>query len=123
MAPPVRTALASWGALQRAGARPLSTTRRLAKKPPARKPPVLEKPAKFNPPSHGSRRTTKQPPKHYGGSLPKEELEAQEKRDYPTMMAPPGTWAHWFWTSRLIHVYIMTVRSNSLLNHVWNWGY
>ena len=110
MTPSARTALASWGALRHAAIRPLSTTRHLARKPPAQKPPILEKPAKFNPPSHPSRQARKQAPRHYGGSLSKEELEAQERKDYPTMMAPQGTWAHWFWTNKLIHVYIMTVR-------------
>lgn len=119
MVPPARTALASWGALRRAAARPLSTTRRLAKKPPAQKPPILEKPAKFNPPSHGSRLAKKQAPRHYGGPLPKEEVEAQARRDYPTMMAPEGTFAHWFWTNRLIHVYIMTVCFSPSDSRVW----
>lgn len=120
MAPSARTALASWGALRYAAVRPLSTTRHLARKPlggkpPAPKPPILEKPSKYTPPSHPSRRTAKQEPRHYGGSLSKEELEAQERKDYPTMMAPPGTWAHYFWTNKLIHVYIMTVCTHALV--------
>lgn len=116
MAPPVR--IASWGVLRHAWVRPLSTTRHLAKKPPAPKPPILEKPTKFNPPSHGSRRTTNQAPRHYERPLSKEELEEQERKDYPTMMAPPGTFAHYFWTNKLIHVYIMTVRTHAFL--VWD---
>lgn len=123
MAPSTRMALASWAPLRHAGVRPLSTTaRHLAKKPPAPKPPILEKPTKFSPPSHPSRRTTKQEPRHYGGSLSKEELEAQERRDYPTLMAPPGTWAHYFWTNKLIHVYIMTVCTFMPLYGNLEWG-
>ncbi|SPO03384.1 uncharacterized protein DNG_06067 [Cephalotrichum gorgonifer] len=116
MSPPTRLALTSWAALGgRPVSRALSTTRHLAKAPPAKKSPaqqkplILEKPAKFNPPSHGAKLPSrKRMPQHYGGALPKEELKAQETREYPTMMAPKGTWAHWFWTNRLIHVFITT---------------
>ncbi len=119
MTPCARAVLTSRAALRLPAARPLSTTRSLARKPhpAAQKPPILEKPAKFNPPSHGSRLARKQAPKHYGGSLPKEELEAQATREYPTMMAPEGTWAHWFWTNRIIHVYIMTVSEGMPRTH------
>ena len=71
------------------------------------KPIVLEKPAKFNPPSHGSRLKRNNPmPKHYGPALSGEEVAAQRTRSYPGMMAPQGTWAHWFWHSKLLHVFI-----------------
>ncbi|KIH95221.1 hypothetical protein SPBR_03986 [Sporothrix brasiliensis 5110] len=69
---------------------------------------VLEKPAKFNPPSHGARlprRNANAPAaQHYGGDLSAAERAAQRTRQYPGMMAPPGTWAHWFWTSRAFHL-------------------
>ncbi|PKS06992.1 hypothetical protein jhhlp_005589 [Lomentospora prolificans] len=98
-------------ALRHPAIRNFSTTRLLAAKkgaPP--KPLILEKPLKFNPPSHGARLPRKgRMPQHYGGSLSKDELKAQELRDYPTMLAPKGTWAHWFWTNRMIHVIITTV--------------
>ncbi|KAI5456337.1 hypothetical protein BGZ63DRAFT_367091 [Mariannaea sp. PMI_226] len=67
---------------------------------------VLEKPARFNPPSHGSRLKRNSLPKHYGPELTIAEKMAQSKRDYPGMMAPEGTWMHWFWTSRLLHTAI-----------------
>lgn len=70
------------------------------------KPIVLEKPLKFNPPSHGSRLRKNTLPKHYGPELTVEEKRAQGQRDYPGMMAPDGTWAHWFWHSRLLHTFI-----------------
>ncbi|ERS96293.1 hypothetical protein HMPREF1624_07202 [Sporothrix schenckii ATCC 58251] len=69
---------------------------------------ILEKPAKFNPPSHGARlprRNANAPAaQHYGGDLSAAERAAQRTRQYPGMMAPPGTWAHWFWTSRGFHL-------------------
>jgi len=73
------------------------------------KPIVLEKPAKFNPPSHGSRLPRKTP-RHYGGELSEAEFAAQKLNDYPGMMAPEGTRAHWFWHSRSFHIVITMVR-------------
>lgn len=73
------------------------------------RPLVLEKPARFNPPSHGSRLPTGKKaavPKHYGGDLSAQEVQAQKRKDYPGMMAPEGTWAHWFWNSRAFHLFI-----------------
>lgn len=74
------------------------------------KPIVLEKPAKFNPPSHGSRLKKNTTPKHYGPVLTAEEISAQNKRHYPGMMAPKGSWSHWFWHSRILHTCITMVR-------------
>ncbi|KAM5345789.1 hypothetical protein ACJ41O_011650 [Fusarium nematophilum] len=70
------------------------------------KPIVLEKPARFNPPSHGSRVKRNHVPRHYGPELTAAEVAAQNTRQYPGMMAPEGTWAHWFWHSRLLHTVI-----------------
>ncbi|KAK1961902.1 hypothetical protein LY78DRAFT_661725 [Colletotrichum sublineola] len=67
---------------------------------------ILEKPAKFNPPSHGSRLPKKNGPKHYGGPLSAQEVRAQRTREYPGMMAPEGTWAHWFFNNRKVHLFI-----------------
>lgn len=77
------------------------------------KPIVLEKPAKFNPPSHGSRLKKNTIPRHYGPQLTKEEIAVQNTRDYPGMMAPAGTWSHWFWHSRLLHTFITMVRNTA----------
>ncbi|KLU81677.1 hypothetical protein MAPG_00762 [Magnaporthiopsis poae ATCC 64411] len=75
--------------------------------PAPKKPLVLEKPARFNPPSHGARLPNKQhTPKHYGGSLSPEALKAQSVKEYPGMMAPRGTWTHWFLHSKSIHLFI-----------------
>ncbi|KAI8718385.1 hypothetical protein NCS52_00617400 [Fusarium sp. LHS14.1] len=70
------------------------------------KPIVLEKPARFNPPSHGSRTKRNHVPKHYGPDLTAAEIAAQNTKNYPGMMAPEGTWAHFFWHSRLLHTFI-----------------
>jgi hypothetical protein len=74
------------------------------------KPIVLEKPLKFNPPSHGSRLRNKTMPKYYGGVVTPEELAAQRQKSYPGMMAPEGTVAHFFWHSRMLHTCITLVR-------------
>ncbi|GAO17710.1 uncharacterized protein UV8b_01359 [Ustilaginoidea virens] len=70
------------------------------------RPIVLEKPARFNPPSHGSRLKRNAVPKHYGPELTAAEVAAQNKREYPGLMSPEGTWSHWFWNSRLLHTFI-----------------
>ncbi|KAL5615287.1 hypothetical protein BROUX41_005338 [Berkeleyomyces rouxiae] len=77
-----------------------------ASDPPSSKPIVLEKPTRFVPPSHGSRLARKQVPKHYGPAFTPDEIKEQNNRDYPTMLPPEGTFAHWFWTSKAVHTWI-----------------
>ncbi|KAI9836898.1 MAG: hypothetical protein M1819_001063 [Sarea resinae] len=69
------------------------------------KPIVLEKPSKFNPPSHPAR-LNRRMPKSYGPALSAKELEKQKVKQYPHMMPPEGTFMFWFLTNRMIHVYI-----------------
>ncbi|KAL9639987.1 MAG: hypothetical protein Q9164_000565 [Protoblastenia rupestris] len=69
------------------------------------KPRVLEKPTRFNPPSHG-RRIKEHIPRHYGPELTQQQEAAQETRQYPNMMPPKGTFMHWFLTNRGIHTWI-----------------
>ncbi|KAI1093430.1 hypothetical protein F5B19DRAFT_134554 [Rostrohypoxylon terebratum] len=69
------------------------------------KPLVLEKPERFNPPSHGSR-LPRSTPRHYGGELSETEFKAQTARQYPGLPPPQNTWAHWFLTHRGIHLFI-----------------
>ncbi|OBT42837.1 hypothetical protein VE00_08163 [Pseudogymnoascus sp. WSF 3629] len=74
-------------------------------KAPASKIPVLEKPTRFNPPSHGKslpNRTVRYP----GPALSESEIAAQKTKKYPTMMPPEGTFMHWFLNNRSIHIYI-----------------
>lgn len=77
---------------------------------PPRKPIVLEKPARFNPPSHAARLPRRAP---RGAALPtygrsEEEKESGRKR-YPNMMPEEGTFSHWFLTSKGVHVWITMV--------------
>lgn len=72
------------------------------------KPLVLEKPSKFNPPSHGSR-LRKDAPRYPGPQLSTEQQAAQKKKKYPNMMPPEGSFMHWFVTNRSIHMYISLV--------------
>ncbi|KAI0101863.1 hypothetical protein GGR51DRAFT_305479 [Nemania sp. FL0031] len=69
------------------------------------KPLILEKPERFNPPSHGSR-LPRSTPRHYGGSPTAEEVRAQGQRTYPGLPPPPNTWSHWFINSRGVHTFI-----------------
>ncbi|KAI0385340.1 hypothetical protein F5Y04DRAFT_245590 [Hypomontagnella monticulosa] len=69
------------------------------------KPLVLEKPERFNPPSHGAR-LPRSTPKHYGGAMSDAEIQAQTVKTYPGLPPPPNTWTHWFIHSRGIHLLI-----------------
>ncbi|KAK3320891.1 hypothetical protein B0T19DRAFT_252171 [Cercophora scortea] len=74
--------------------------------PPPSGPRVLEKPTRFNPPSHGARLPKKVTPRHYGGELSADEVQAQKRKDYPGLKPPPGTFGHWILSSRWIHATI-----------------
>ena len=68
---------------------------------------VLEKPSRFNPPSHPSRRAARGPARAYPGPpLPEAARRAQATRQYPNMMPPEGSFGHWFLTNRSIHIWI-----------------
>ena len=69
----------------------------------------LEKPAKFNPPSHGKRLKASLP-RHFGPQLTQQQKVEQAKKKYPRMMPPPGTFMFWFLTSRGLHMFISLVR-------------
>ncbi|KAI0837311.1 hypothetical protein F5Y06DRAFT_297638 [Hypoxylon sp. FL0890] len=77
------------------------------------KPLVLEKPERFNPPSHGAR-LPRSTPKHYGGALSDAELQAQTVKSYPGLPPPDNTWSHWFINSRGIHLFITLGTLSSL---------
>jgi hypothetical protein len=85
--------------------RPLSTKTKPTAAP--KTPPVLEKPAKFNPPSHGSRRPA--PRAYPGPPLSAKEKATQRTKKYPNMMPAEGTFMRWFLTNRGLHVYITLV--------------
>ncbi|KAJ2892097.1 hypothetical protein MKZ38_010267 [Zalerion maritima] len=71
---------------------------------------VLEKPAKFNPPSHGSKLPNKSGPRHYGGALSDMEMKAQARKDYPGLPPPSNSFGHWFWSNPKVHAWISIVR-------------
>ncbi|KAK4202604.1 hypothetical protein QBC40DRAFT_276236 [Triangularia verruculosa] len=74
------------------------------------KPIVLEKPERFVPPSHGSRlpgsrrSTLGDGPRHYGGDLSESELKVQARKEYPGTPPPEGSWAHWFFSQKWVHI-------------------
>ncbi|TKA75762.1 hypothetical protein B0A55_04318 [Friedmanniomyces simplex] len=84
---------------------------------PPPKPRLLEKPERFNPPSHPSRIRAK--PKYYGAPLSGHEREAQKTRRYPHMMPPEGSFMHWFLTDRTVHLFITLGILLSLAAGVW----
>lgn len=80
---------------------------RHASSTPPPKPRLLEKPDRFNPPSHPSRLRSKH--RSYGAPLPEHERRAQKTRSYPHMMPAEGTFTHWFLTNKSIHLWISIV--------------
>ncbi|KAI1210317.1 uncharacterized protein F4807DRAFT_60476 [Annulohypoxylon truncatum] len=87
------------------------------------KPLVLEKPERFNPPSHGAR-LPRSTPKHYGGELSEAEFQAQSAKQYPGLPPPPNTWSHWFLNNRGIHLFITlgTLTSLALYTFIANFN-
>lgn len=83
--------------------------------PKPKGPIVLEKPTKFNPPSHPQRRA-KPAPRYPGPNLSAEETERMATKKYPNMMPAEGTFMHWFINNRNIHMWITLVRLCFLLN-------
>lgn len=84
-----------------------SKSKNNASKKPS-KPLVLEKPSKFNPPSHPAR-IRKDPPRYPGPQLSAEEIARQSVKKYPNMMPPEGTFMHWFLNNKSIHIWIALV--------------
>jgi hypothetical protein len=75
------------------------------------RPLVLEKPDKFRPPSHPSR---KPPPRRsFGPRLTNEELEAQKRKQYPHMMPPEDSFNYKILASRGLHLWLSLVRTPS----------
>ncbi|KAH8678060.1 hypothetical protein BX600DRAFT_507039 [Xylariales sp. PMI_506] len=88
-----------------AAAKPAAPALKKTSTPDPSKPLILEKPERFNPPSHGSR-LPRSTPKHYGGALTSEEVQAQKTKEYPGLPPPETTWAHWFLNSKTLHMLI-----------------
>lgn len=83
--------------------------------PQSSKPTVLEKPDKFRPPSHGSRRNARSTTAMYGAGaaynqgMNERERQASQTKSYPHMFPNEGTTMHWFLTTRWVHVTITMV--------------
>ena len=77
------------------------------------KPKVLEKPTRFNPPSHPSRLVKQQMPRHYGPQMTEQRVLEFDRTEFPHMLPPRGTWKHWFLTSRLFHTWFALVSATS----------
>ncbi|KAI1287214.1 hypothetical protein F5Y03DRAFT_124050 [Xylaria venustula] len=101
--PATPTAPAAKPAVRAVAPKPAVATTRPT--PDPSKPIVLEKPERFNPPSHGSR-LPRSTPRHYGGAMTAEEVQAQSRKSYPGLPPPPDTWSHWFINNRGIHMFI-----------------
>ena len=76
---------------------------------------ILEKPTRFNPPSHPSRRV--KPRVYPGPRLSDEEIHRQKTKRYPNMMPPEGTLWHSILHDRKLHAWITLVRDQSTLPH------
>ncbi|KAL8970540.1 MAG: hypothetical protein Q9183_001474 [Haloplaca sp. 2 TL-2023] len=74
----------------------------------ASKPRVLEKPAKFYPPSHPQRLVKQRtiPRQYPGPPVSEAQKEEQRTKQYPNMMPAEGTFMFWFLTSRMLHMCI-----------------
>lgn len=86
-------------------------------RPAVPKPRLLEKPERFNPPSHSARLPRKN--KTYGAPVTPQEAERQKTRQYPHMMPPEGSFMFWFLTNRIIHVIISFGILMSLVLGIW----
>lgn len=77
------------------------------------KPRVLEKPAKFYPPSHPQRLAKRTMPRQYPGPpISQAQEEEQKFKKYPNMMPAKGTFMFWFLNSKLLHMGICLVRTS-----------
>ena len=81
------------------------------------KPRLLEKPERFNPPSHPSRLRSR--PRQHGPPISEAERQAQKSRRYPHMMPPEGSFLHWFLSSRAVHTWITLSVLVSLVFAIW----
>ncbi|GAB7348621.1 hypothetical protein MBLNU459_g6996t1 [Dothideomycetes sp. NU459] len=105
-------------ALRHASSSSSSSSSRSARAPAAPKMRVLEKPTRFNPPSHPARKP-RAPRAYPGPALSEHEKQTQKTKQYPHMMPPEGTFLHWFLTNRSIHVWITISILCSLAFFTW----
>ncbi|KAF2264483.1 hypothetical protein CC78DRAFT_568199 [Lojkania enalia] len=88
-----------------AAAKPPSIAEQLKKQ--RKDPAILAQPDKYRPPSHGKRLPRSETvSKSYGPKLTEEDKHRMRTKKYPNMMAPEGTFMHWFLHNKAIHSYI-----------------
>ena len=75
---------------------------------------ILEKPTRFNPPSHGARRVQRK--LYPGPRLSEEDVVRHKTKRYPNMMPPEGSFMHSFLTDRRLHLWISLVRTFAALS-------
>ena len=70
---------------------------------------VLEKPSRYNRPSHPVQ-THRPPPRHFPGpKVSPQKAEERKKKKYPNMMPPVGSFMYWFLTNAEVHMWITLV--------------
>lgn len=88
-----------------------ASARASSTKTPTSMPRTLEKPEKFNPPSH-PQRLNRAPPRNYPGpAMTEQQKQESKEKQYPHMMPPEGSFMHWFLTNKSIHLWISLVCS------------
>lgn len=81
------------------------------------KQPVIPQPDKYRPPSHGKTLPRRADPgvgKVYGPKLTEDDKKRMATKKYPNMMSPEGTFSHWFFNNRWIHLWITMVRLHTI---------
>ena len=84
-----------------------------------RAPPVIPQPDKYRPPSHGKRTERSETDmRSYGPKLTPEQKEEMRTKKYPNMMSPEGSFSHWFFNNKVIHLWITMVCGSLLLSQL-----
>lgn len=73
--------------------------------------PTIPQPDKYRPPSHSARKPNRNLENRvYGPPLTEEDKKRMATKKYPNMMSPEGTFSHWFFNNKSIHLWITLVR-------------
>jgi hypothetical protein len=73
--------------------------------------PVIPQPDKYRPPSHSARKPNRNlENKIYGAPVSEEDKKRMATKKYPNMMSPEGSFSHWFFHNKSIHLWITLVR-------------
>ncbi|KAL1791837.1 hypothetical protein ACET3X_009588 [Alternaria dauci] len=69
--------------------------------------PVIPQPDKYRPPSHSARPPNRNVQNRiYGPTITEEDKKRMAQKKYPNMMSPEGSFSHWFFHTRAIHIWI-----------------